>query len=431
MFHRKPKSPARFAGAKSISGEKMHDKFRPVSRGIATLAALTMMGTLPAQAQQTEVEQLRALIGDLQARLSKLEETQSTAAAAAKTAPKSVSAKGSPVTVSGLFQVHALGYFDQQGPGAKTANTFRLRRSDIRLTSQITSRLVGTVQIDPAKSINLNGAGTAVNQQGTLLQELQLIYQLKKTPTSTHYLDVGQYKIPIGYEGDMLSAAAIQNVERALIFTQRDPFTGGYGDIRETGIRLRGNVSEFGYDLGVFNGFGDRQNALATTDEKALIGRLTYKPKALKDALLLGVSGGTGSPSGASRDIINAFGVYKKDKWTLQSEYLDGKTQGPLGAPPVATTRKIKGYYGHVGYLFTPKLEGTFRYDYFNTDKTIANADGNDITLGANYYLKGNNAKIQVNLVRRDGSPAAKTGAGANDLRNDRYELRTNFQVGF
>ncbi len=88
-------------------------------------------------------------------------------------------------------------------------------------------------------------------------------------------------------------------------------------------------------------------------------------------------------------------------------------------------------YYGHIGYLFTPKLEGIARYDYFDTNKNATNADGTDLTLGLNYYLKGNNAKVQLNLVRRNGDPTALTGNGANDLRNDRYELRTNFQVAF
>ncbi len=410
----------------------MHHQDRPATRGLTTLAALGLFNVaLPAQAQQSEVEALRAIIGDLQARLSKLEEAQSSAAAAAKTAPKTVTAKSAPITVSGNFQIHGLAYFNQKGPGAKVPDTFRLRRSDIRLTAQITPKIVGTVQLDPAKSLNLNASGTAINQTGNVLQELTLIYQLQKSAKGANYIDVGQFKIPIGYEGDLLASSAIPNVERALLFTQRDPFGGGYGDIRETGARLRGTSGEFGYDLGIFNGFGDRQNALATSDQKAVIGRLIYTPKSLKNALQLGLSGGTGSPGNTSRDIVNAFAVYKKSKLTLQSEYLDGKTQGLLGAPPAATTRDVKGYYGHVGYFFAPKLEGIARYDYFNTDKNVANADATDITLGANYYIKGNNAKIQLNLVRRDGNPAAKTGNGAGDLRNDRYELRTNFQVAF
>ena len=413
----------------------MSNKFSPAKRGatISTIA-LAFSAALPAQAQQTvqqqsEVEALRALIGDLQARLTKLEETQSAATAAAKTAPKPVTSRNAPVTISGLLQTHALGYFSQKGPGARVSDTFRLRRGEIRLTAPITTRLTGTVMIDPAKNLTQNAAG-AINQSSNIFQELALQYQLKKTATSSHFIDIGQFKIPIGYEGDQVSSGQLQFVERALIFAQRDIANGGYGDIRESGVRLRGTSGEIGYDLGVFNGFGERQNALAATDQKAVIGRLFYRPKSV-EGLVLGVSGGTGSAGGFDRNVLNAFAAFKKDKWTLQSEYLDGKAQGPLGTPPVATLRDIKGYYGSVGYLFTPRIEGTFRYDYFDTDTALANADAKDITLGANYYLKGHNAKIQLNLVRRDGNPGARTGNGANDLRNDRYELRTNFQVAF
>lgn len=411
----------------------MHVTSGPTLRGniaIATMAGAALVGSGPvAQAQQSEVEALRALIGDLQARLSKLEETQSAAAAAAKTAPKPVTARSAPVTVSGLLQTHALGYFSQNGPGARVSDTFRLRRGEIRLTAPITPRLTGTVMIDPAKNLTQNAAG-AINQSSNIFQEVALQYQLKKTATSSHFIDIGQFKIPIGYEGDQVSSGQLQFVERALLFAQRDIANGGYGDIRESGVRLRGTSGEFGYDLGVFNGFGERQNALAVTDQKAVIGRLFYRPKSV-EGLVLGVSGGTGSAGGFDRDVLNAFAAFKRDKWTLQSEYLDGKAQGPLGTPPVATLRDIKGYYGSVGYLFTPRIEGTFRYDYFDTDTALANADAKDITIGANYYLKGHNSKIQVNLVRRDGNPGARTGNGANDLRNDRYELRTNFQVAF
>ena len=411
--------------------ETMNLRFSPATRGTlaATTVALALSGSLPAHAQQSEVEALRALIGDLQARLSKLEETQSAAAAAAKTAPKPITAKGSPVTVSGLLQVHGLAYLNQTGPGAKVSDTFRLRRGEIRLTSQITPKIIGTIQLDPAKALNLNAAGNAITQSGTLLQEIALQYQLKKSAKSSLFVDIGQYKIPIGYES-LQSSGSIPTVERALLFAQRDPFGAGYGDVRDTGVQLRGTSGALDYHLGIFNGFGDRQNTLSAFDQKAVIGRLAYRPKSI-EGLQLGISGGTGAAGNVDRDIFNTFAVYQRGKLTLQGEYLDGSAQGILGTPPVATTRDIKGYYGHIGYLFTPKLEGVFRYDYFNTDKNIANADANDITLGANYYIKGNNAKIQLNLVRRDGNPAARTGNGANDLRNDRYELRTNFQVAF
>jgi hypothetical protein len=97
--------------------------------------------------------------------------------------------------------------------------------------------------------------------------------------------------------------------------------------VRDTGIQLRGTQGQFDYRLGVFNGFGDRQNTLAVSDAKAVLGMLTFRPKAIQ-GLQVGVSGGKGNTgfrqagsllSGprADRDIFNAFAVYNRDKLTL------------------------------------------------------------------------------------------------------------------
>ncbi len=239
---------------------------------------------------------MRQQIGDLTERLNKLEADAKKKGATDKIAP-SVTAK-SPVMVSGLLQVHALGFLNQNGPGAKQSDTFRLRRGEIRLTGQIMPKLVGTIQLDPAKTLSLNAAGTAINQSGNILQEIALQYQLTKTKSGANFLDIGQYKIPIGYES-LVNSGSIQTVERPLMYAQRDPFSGGYGDIRDTGVQLRGTAGQFDYRLGVFNGFGERQNAVATTDQKAVIGLVSYRPKSI-EGLQLGLSGGTGSASAAS-----------------------------------------------------------------------------------------------------------------------------------
>jgi phosphate-selective porin len=262
------------------------------------------------------------------------------------------------------------------------------------------------------------------------LQEIQISYLLNKTATANHSIDVGQFKIPIGYEGDQVSSGNLQTVERALFFTQRDPSGAdqGYGDVRDTGAQLRGTIGPVDYRLGVFNGLGDRQNTTASSDPKAVVARLAYRP-AFVQGLTVGVSGGRGNTAlGAGNrrfenELLNAFAAYKRDKITFQAEYLQGETQLRGGA----ANSDVRGYYGSLGYLFTPKLEGVFRYDSFDSARNVANAEVRDITLGLNYYIKGSNAKIQANVVNRSGAP----GSPVADLRPDRTELRTNFQVAF
>jgi hypothetical protein len=391
----------------------------------------------PALAQQTETEALRQQIEELTGRLQRLEEAQAASTATAKSSPSITSRL--PVTVSGLLQVHGLGFLGQDNAFPRRADTFRLRRGEIRLTAPtITPRISGTIMFDPAKAIAVNsaaGAATTIRARDNILQEIQLSYLLNKTNDFTNTVDIGQFKIPIGYEGDLVSSSALQTVERALFFTQRDTSgtDQGYGDVRDTGVQLRGTYSGLSfagidYRLGIFNGLGDRQNAQATTDPKAVVGRLVVRPTAL-NGLQLGISGGGGNTALGTgnrrfnRGLFNLFGVYKTDKVTFQTEYLKGESQLRGGIP----SSDVRGYYASLGYLFNPRIEGVLRYDTFDSARNLANAEARDITLGLNYYIKGNNAKIQANIVRRNGAP----GSPIADLRPDRTEIRTNFQVAF
>lgn len=403
-------------------------------------AALVVAGGLPAGAQtQADIDALRAQITALTERLNKLEVDQKKGAAA-PAAPPLVTKDKMPVTVSGLLQVQGNGYFSEDTIEPRTANTFRLRRGEIRLTGQITPRISGTLQIDPAKQLSANavtvpaGGGTVtptLNQANNILQEIQVSYLLNKSDSGTHYADIGQAKIPVGYEGDLVSSGALQTIERALIFRARDPFRGGYGDIRDNGADLRGNFGQFDYKVGVYNGLGERQNTTAVSSPKALIGRLIFKPTSVP-GLQVGLSGARGNTGNAiggprtKRSMVNGFAVWKRDKWTAQAEYLTGDSQLQDGT----AVRDVKGYYAHLGYLFQPNLEGVLRYDTFDFNRHIGGADVKEITVGLNYYLRGNNAKIQANVVRFQGDPLAPAGASPS-WKNDRTELRTQFQVGF
>jgi phosphate-selective porin len=98
----------------------------------------------------------------------------------------------------------------------------------------------------------------------------------------------------------------------------------------------------------------------------------------------------------------------------------------------VPQQRDIRGYYGSVGYLFTPKIEGVFRYDYLDADRDLEVTHVRDLILGVNYYLKGNNAKLQANLIKRSGASALTPSSNpASDIVNDRTELRLQGQVAF
>ena len=387
-----------------------------------------------AQDQQSEIDVLRQQIVELQKRLDTLDAAQKATDKTISTAKPVINTK-SPVVVSGLLQVHALNYFGQNGnSNTRTADTFRLRRGELRLTApKITDKVSATVMFDPAKDT------TSSRARNNILQEIVLSYNLNKTATTSNSIDVGQFKIPVGYES-LVSSSALPFVERPLIFTARDPFDGGYGDVRDTGLQFNSTAKDFDVKVGVFNGIGDRQNALALSDNKALLGRLAYT--GVKN-LTLGVSGGAGNTgvtatSGsvtqtrrADRTLFNLFAAYNKNKIYAASEYLRGDavpiTLTPAnGSTPgvTATGRDIAGYYAAVGYMFTPKLQGLFRYDNLDTDRSVGNTTLKDYTLGLNYLLKGNEAKVQFNVIDHNGD------SGASGFR-DGTELRTAFQATF
>lgn len=425
---------------------------RSLSAIAGLIGATVALNGAPAHAQQSEIDLLRQQLTELQARLDKLEAGKVDTKA---TTPFVNSASKTPLVVSALLQAEPIVYLDQDRQDNRLADTFRLRRGEIRITAPaITPRISGTVMFDPAKTNNLTNAGS-------LLQELVVSYNFRNAPSSPQFLDIGQFKPGFGYESDLVSSSALQTVERALIYNFRDlaaasaptidpdgpagPLPpvpsglpgarpgGGLGDARDQGARVRGTFAggTLAYNFGVFNGIGERQNGTAGGDAKALVGRVIYRP--LNTGLQLGASALRANTRGdvaniaLDRDGYGAFLAYKKNKINFQAEYarLNSARQGVS-----KFYRNGTGYYAGLGYLLTPKIELVGRYDNLNVDAragaAAATADSRtrEYTLGANYYIKGNNAKIQANIVKVDDDLPAATTAGG-------LQLRTNFQVAF
>lgn len=428
---------------------------RTLSVFTALVGASALFGAAPAQAQQSEIDLLRQQLTELQARLDKLEANKVDVKAIT---PFVNSASKLPVTVSGLLQVQTNNFFSQDlASTTRLGDSFRLRRGEIRLTGVITPRLTGTIMFDPAKTGSQRtvstfapapgGApgGTIVssttnNQANNPLQELVLSYQIRTDKKSPTFVDLGQYKIPVGYEGDLVSSGAIQTIERALIFRETDNVgglngnnagqAGGFGDRREKGVRLRGSITpQFDYQIGAFSGLGERQNTSTDlSDQKIPIVRVIFKPTGLQ-GLQLGLSGAKGanrfSGSRIERNIYNGFVVYKKDKITAQAEYFTGK--GTI-AVTTQTFKDVRAYYASLGYLFLPRLELVGRYDTLKREFQTATTNNKteEITLGLNYYLKSNNAKAQLNLVRLNNGFSTTPA-----FEGDNYTLRSQFQVAF
>jgi hypothetical protein len=188
---------------------------------------------------------------------------------------------------------------------------------------------------------------------------------------------------------------------------------------------VRTAAGPFELQLGAFNGLGERQNTTSAGDGKAVVARALYHWPGIK-GLRVGLSGGhASSDTQPARSLGSAFAVYKQGRLTLQGEYGGGKNRV-----------EPRGYYAHAGWALTPRIETTARYDVFDFDR---NSRGDtivrDAILGVNYCLRGTNARIQANLIQRDGgeSLAATPGlpGSAAAFANSGTQLRINFQVAF
>ena len=437
------------------------DNTAPATTG----APLTDIETLRAQlaAQQAVTAQLLARLDALEKRGATVPGTPGTPAANATpiaAAPIAITSKF-PIAISGTYFQRFDTFSGQKGGGPQLFNTFRTRRGQIGLNTTISPRVSSFLLVNFGK---LSPNVPLVNAP---LQTLSLSYKLSavkpKSPNaSSLFFDIGAFKIPLGYEGDIPDGNT-QFIERSLLFRVRDRFGGGSSEVSDTGAQLRFKfgANKFDARLGVFNGLGERSNQTALADPKAYVGRLAYRFRPDGQGLQLGVSAAfagdqnipvvvpmrTGITGRGKRELYNAFAIYKVGKFAGSAEILGGRS-GLAGVSnnaivPGERVRSVLGYYAGGGYALSKKFELIGRYDSFDFARDFVPAAGQsgdttvrEYTVGLNYYLNGLNAKIATNYVRVEGGSGLLSAAfpgqtNTTSFRNTRNEIRTQFQVAF
>ena len=323
------------------------------------------------------------------------------------------------IRAGGLIQV----WYAQGDNGFQ--NTFRVRRAELKLSGDVSSRARWGIIVDPARALTTSSAttdvngtsvvtGTTVNQSSRILVDAHMALTL---PAQLQ-LDVGQFKLPIGLEGGVQSPAVLETVERAL-FTSDRTRGGIYGDSRDIGVLLRAPAGAVvDYAVGVFNGVGESQNDTDRNRAKAVVGRLVTRLPFLPQ-LSVGGSGALSTQSSPDSVVRRRGGAEAKlvaGPLMLKSEYMTGRDGQRRGA----------GWYGHVGYALTPRLTVIARRDVFDPDvdreTTLADARERDWVGGFTYDLAPYNARLQMNYL-------AKTFASG--IATSRGLLLTNLQVAW
>jgi hypothetical protein len=393
----------------------------PISlpRALAVWAMLLLLAVVPrAGAQRSaaardsaELERQARLIARLDSQLTALRrEVRRRPADSARTAREN-----SPPPVTGLGGIRAGGLLQvwyAQGDGG-FQNTFRIRRAELKLGGDVSSRARWAITIDPARVLSatatttdVNGTsfvtGIAVNQSSRILVDAYLGLAL---PAQLE-LDAGQLKVPVGLEGGIQSPAVLETVERAL-YTSDRARGGIYGDSRDIGVLLRGPANrDVDYALGYFNGVGESQNDTDRNRAKAVVGRLAARMPFLRE-LSLGASGALGTRSVPDSVIHQRAGAEARlvaGPVLVKTEYMSGRDGDRRGA----------GWYAHVGYSPTTHLNLIVRRDVFDpnldAESNPFDARERDWVAGFTYDLPAFNVRFQMNYLRKQLSPSIAPG---------------------
>ena len=291
------------------------------------------------------------------------------------------------ITFSGLLQAWYL-----SGSG-DFHDTFKLRRSELKLTGVVSPEVKWTLMVDPAKVLSIISAPAGRRDDNVvtgIVQDAFITLSLNQRLN----VNVGQFKVPLSLEG--LQSSAALDTERALFISDRAR-GGAYGDIRNVGVMAHGALTDrLDYQVGFFDGSGDTPDDGINYDQKAIAARLNYRPRALP-GVQVGTSRvvGTSAVAMARRNRLGAELLYVRGPLTLKTEYMTGQ-DGVL---------EREGHYAHVAYKLTPRWEAILRYDTWDPDRhletTPASVTERDYIAGFNYLVDGTHVKAQFNCVRK------------------------------
>lgn len=308
----------------------------------------------------------------------------------------------------GFWQPGALLQFWAFGSnqGGDTATTMRVRRAELRVKGEIVPKLFGfNVMIDPARVLESNsslalpnGAGNVnVANQGavTIMQDYMITFMSEYADVS-----VGQFKIPLSYEG--------YNGSSKILFPERALVSRRFGDQRDLGIKVEKKLGKIYYQAALFN--GDGQNRLDTNAQKDAALRLEVTP--VEGVMIGGVgyAGLTNRETSPTKDRLEADFKLDMANFLLQAEYIHG-----WDGPTAAARTESAGVYATIAYTFMERMQPLFRIGRFDpnvrgnapggaqrfagnvvTPATGLTDEVNTYELGFNYYLRGNDAKLQA-----------------------------------
>ena len=431
------------------------------TRWIAILA-IALHGAGIAFSQSAPSADNQALINALVRKgiLTDDEARQIAAEVAKSQSAQDVETSGDPyvqkLALTGRFQTQYVGLGTRIGGGpANPASTehFMLRRAQIGLAAQFAGGFSGVLTYDLSN--------TAFDKA---------FLQWNADPLLV--VQAGLNKAPFGYE-ELASSGELRAIERSEVTRYIDEPSNGRrlgAASQRTGIFVGGAKDGFFYSAALTNPerneySGDATNTAILVNGQGGVGnygngatnkfayyatvgyggawegggaegsyKLGYETGFLPD------QGGPGATTGTGRN-ITLNGVFLDTTlgaFNLQAEWEQAQDDAGVANGVSATPR---GYWIQPSYRFTPQWEGVVNYSTINSDgRGVALSDvirsapsggtmdkSSEWYLGVNYYIKGNDVKLQAGYVHGQSKDTV-TGAPASAETDG---VRSQVQVQF
>lgn len=264
-------------------------------------------------------------------------------------------------------------------------------------------------------------------------------------------LVAGLTKAPLGLEEEFTSSGSLKAIERSPATRYFvEPNNGrrlGAGSYR-TGLFLHGEQNGLEYRLAVTNperisGTGTSAGD-GTNNTPAWWGHVSYSGEANDNTYRIGASlgvlpdqGGTAPGAGEDLAVASIFGEFSTGDMTLAGEYLFGRNDngaGPgLDADPT-------GFWIQPSYRFG-NFEAVLRYSHVDSDgRGISLSDGvrsapsggtmdtmSEWFLGGNWYILGNDAKLQAGFISADSDNTVSEGTAGASTQGFRSQVQVQF----
>ena len=231
--------------------------------------------------------------------------------------------------------------------------------------------------------------------------------ETKRIPHNT--LMFGTSRPTVGYEGGQCPYL--------VPFLTRSQTARNFGNIRKTGIRLKGDYKYMDYDIGGYSSDTWYSEFFPGVETDLWV---NFKPLAkVKEKYgNLNIGGGIQAGGRNSQDFFVASAAIRYDykRFWLLAEYQNA--DGSNGASGL-TDKKRWGYNITLAYRITKKLEVLLRYDDFDPNKLVANNNIREYTAGINYFILGQTMRVMLNYVfaqNQGGSDSHKIVVGTQFL---------------